>query len=122
MIKRFDRLEILTSDLPDAGKVYEQNFGFTVRRAEGQDEATIAIGDAEIRLRAGEPVAESIAAAGEGLGAVWLETDDVEQTAAALTRAGVGFTPPRREGDRRVVAIDPKAANMVPLYIFDRKA
>jgi predicted enzyme related to lactoylglutathione lyase len=121
MIKRFDRLEILTSDLADADKVYEQNFGFTVRPAEEQDEAAITIGDAEIQLRAGASVADMIAANGEGLGAVWLESDDVDQTAAALTKAGVGFAPIRRDGDRRTLAIDPKAASMVPLYIFDRK-
>ena len=121
MIKRFDRLEIVTTDLADAGKVYEQNFGFTVWCASSPDEATIAIGDAEIRLRAGASVAALLATSGEGLGAVWLETDDVEKTAAALTSAGVGFAPVRREGDRRIIAVDPKAANMVPLYIFDRR-
>jgi predicted enzyme related to lactoylglutathione lyase len=121
MIKRFDRLEVVTSDLADAGKAYEHNFGFTVRPASCPDEATIAIGDAEIHLRAGAAVAAMLAATGEGLAAVWLEADDVEQTAAALSRAGVGFAPIRREGDRRVLAVDPKAANMVPLYICDRK-
>jgi predicted enzyme related to lactoylglutathione lyase len=121
MIRRFDRLEILTSDLADASKVYGNNFGFTVQHAANPDEATITIGDAEIRLRAGASVAESIAANGEGLGAVWLETDDVDPTATALTKAGIGFAPIRREGERRILAIDLKAANMVPLYIFDRK-
>lgn len=121
MIKRFDRLEIVTSDLADAGKVYADNFGFTVRPAASPDEASITLGDAEIRLRAGASVAAMLAATGEGLGAVWLEADDVDQTAAALRSAGVGFEPIRREGDRRVLAVDPKAANMVPLYIFDRK-
>jgi predicted enzyme related to lactoylglutathione lyase len=121
MIKRFDRLEIVTSDLADAGKVYADNFGFTVRPAASPDEASITLGDAEILLRAGAPVAATLAAAGDGLGAVWLEADDVEQTAATLRNAGVGFAPIRREGDRRVLAVDPRAANMVPLYIFDRK-
>ena len=121
MIKRFDRLEVATSDLADAGKAYEHNFGFTVRPASSPDEATIAIGDAEIRLRTGAPVADLLAATGEGLAAVWLEADDVDQMAAVLSGAGVGFAPIRREGDRRVLAVDPKAANLVPLYIFDRK-
>ena len=121
MIKRFDRLEVATSDLADAGKAYEHNFGFTVRPASSPDEATIAIGDAEIRLRTGAPVADLLAATGEGLAAVWLEADDVDETAAVLSGAGVGFAPIRREGDRRVLAVDPKAANLVPLYIFDRK-
>lgn len=122
MIKRFDRLEVITADLADASEVYARNFGFTVRREPGADEAAITIGDAELRLRAGAAVAAQLAVAGEGLGAVWLEADDVEAVAAALTQAGVGFTPTVREGGRRILAVDPKAANMVPLYVFDRKA
>jgi predicted enzyme related to lactoylglutathione lyase len=121
MIKRFDRLEIVTSDLAGAGQVYEHNFGFAVQPGSSADEMSITIGDAEIRLRAGAPVANLLEATGEGLAAIWLEADDVDQTAAVLSGAGVGFAPVRREGQRRILAIDPQAANMVPLYIFDRK-
>jgi catechol 2,3-dioxygenase-like lactoylglutathione lyase family enzyme len=121
MIKRFDRLEIITSDLRDAARVYRDNFGLAVQPAASPDEAAISLGDAEIRLRAGVPVAAMLAAAGEGLGAVWLEADDVDQVAAALRTAGVAFAPLRREDDRRVLAVEPAAAQMVPLYIFDRK-
>jgi len=122
MIKRFDRLEVATSDLGEAGAAYERNFGFSVRRTPGSDDATIAIGDAEIRLRAGAAAKDVIATAGEGLAAVWLEADDVDQVAVALSKAGLGFAPVRREEGRRVLAVDPKAANMVPLFIFDRRA
>ena len=121
MIKRFDRLDIATSDLDDAASIYERNFGFTVRRAADKDEAAIAIGDAEIRLRAGAAAAETIAASGEGLAAIWLEAEDVDAVAAALSRSGIAFMPARRIGDRRVITVDPKAANMTPLYIFDRR-
>jgi len=121
MIKRFDRLDIATADLADASRLYEKNFAFSVRRDSSED-ATIKIGDAEIRLRAGAPAAEVIAATGEGLAAIWLEADDVDSVAASLTKVGVGCAPIRREGDRRILAVDPKAANMVPLMIFDRKA
>ena len=121
MSKRFDRLDIATADLADATRLYENNFGFTVRREGSSDDATIKIGDAEIRLRSGAPAAELIAATGEGLAAIWLEADDVDTVAAALRKTGVAFAPIRREGDRRVLAVDPKAANMVPLFIFDRK-
>jgi catechol 2,3-dioxygenase-like lactoylglutathione lyase family enzyme len=127
MIKRFDRLDVATSDLADAAAIYERNFGFAVRREAGShgshdtDVALVKVGDAEIRLRAGVAAADFIAANGEGLAAVWLEADDVDAVAAALDRAGLAHQPLRREGDRRVLEVDPKAANMVPLFIFDRR-
>ena len=120
MIKRFDRLDVATTDLAAASAAYEHNFGFNVRPGASSETATIAIGDAEIRLRTGAPVAELIAASGEGLAAVWLEADDVMIVADALRRAAVEFAPIRQEGDRRVLAVNPAAANMVLLYIFDR--
>ena len=122
MIKRFDRLDVATSDLADAAAIYERNFGFIIRRGADADEAAIAIGDAEIRLRTGAAAAETIAASGEGLAAIWLEAEDIDAVAAALLRGGISFTPAQRIGDRRVIAVDPKAANMTPLYIFDRRA
>ena len=121
MIKRFDRLDIATADLPDASRLYENNFGFSVRREGSSDDATIHIGDAEIRLRSGAAAAEVIAATGEGLAAIWLEADDLDTVATMLGKAGVVFAPIRREGERRVLAVDPESANMVPLFIFDRK-
>lgn len=121
MIKRLDRLDVATSDLADAAAAYERNFGFKVRRTPGSDDAVIAIGDAEIRLRSGTAAADVIAAAGEGLAAVWLEADDVDQVADALQKAGLAFSPMRKEDGRRLLAVDPKAANMVPLFIFDRR-
>jgi predicted enzyme related to lactoylglutathione lyase len=121
MGKRFDRLDIATADLADVTRLYEGNFGFTVRREGSSDDATIKIGDAEIRLRSGARAAELIAATGEGLAAIWFEADDVDTVAVALRETGVAFAPIRREDDRRVLAVDPKAANMVPLFIFDRK-
>ena len=121
MIKRFDRLDVATSDLADAAAIYERNFGFTVRREASSDEAIVSLGDAEIRLRAGAVAASFIAANGEGLAAVWLEAEDVDEVGAALDRAPLAHSPLRHEGDRRVLEIDPKAANMVPLFIFDRR-
>lgn len=121
MIKRFERLEIATADLDDAAAVYAANFGFNARRAAGADEAVIAIGDAEIRLRAGAAVAPLIARNGEGLTALWLEADDLDAVAAALDRAGLERRPVRREGRWRVLEVDPKSANMTPLFIFDRR-
>lgn len=121
MIKRLDRLDVATLDLADAAANYERNFGFSVRRVPGADDATVVIGDAEIRLRAGAAAAGVIAETGEGLAAVWLEADDVDQIAAALRNAKLDFAPVRIENGRRILAIDPKSANMVALYIFDRR-
>jgi hypothetical protein len=121
MIKRFDRLDVATTDLAEASAAYEHNFGFSVIRGADGGSATIAIGDAEIRLREGAAVADVIATSGEGLAAIWLEADDVELVAAALQRSGVPVAALRHEGERRVLAIDPASANMVPLFIFDRK-
>jgi glyoxalase/bleomycin resistance protein/dioxygenase superfamily protein len=121
MIKRFDRLDIATSDVADAAAIYEKNFEFAVRRGPNPDEAAIELGDAQLRLRSGPDVAEIISSSGEGLAAIWLETDDVDQIAAKLRQAGVGFTPIRVEGARRILAVNPSSANMVPLFIFDRR-
>ncbi len=121
MIKRFDRLEIATSDLADAVSIYQKNFGFTARRANDSDEATIELGDTEIKLRSVGAVADLISSSGEGLAAIWLEADDVFKVAEALQKAGVSVSPVRTAGERRIVAIDPKSANMVPLFIFDRQ-
>jgi predicted enzyme related to lactoylglutathione lyase len=121
VIKRFDRLDVATTDLAEASAAYEHNFGLSVIRGADGGSATIAIGDAEIRLREGAAVAEVIATSGEGLAAIWLEADDVEQVAAALQRSGVPVAALLHEGERRVLAIDPASANMVALFIFDRK-
>ncbi len=121
MIKRFDRLDVATSDLADAAAIYQRNFGFAVRREPGSDEALVTVGGAEIRLRAGGAAADFIAANGEGLAAVWLEADDVDGVAAAIDRAGLAHRPVRRETDRRILEVDPKSANMVALFIFDRR-
>lgn len=121
LIKRFDTLDIATTELGETAGTYARNFNLAPALREG-DDATIEIGNAQIRLRSGAAVGDLIAASGEGLAAIWLEADDVAQVAAALTRARIPFAPVRREGARRVLAIDPSAANQVPLFIFDRPA
>jgi len=122
MLKRFDALDVATSDLADAASVYEKNFGFGVTKAADGKSAIVTVGGAEIKLHAGDSAAAAIAANGEGMMGVWLEADDVEQVAASLKRAGIDAGAPRRESGRRVLAIDPKHANQVPLFVFDRKA
>jgi len=121
MIKRFDTLDVAATNLDEASAVYQRNFGFTVKRIEGSDEACIAIGDAQIRLRSGAGAEATLKETGEGLAALWLEADDVGAIAAGLAKAGVAHRPIRREGDRRVLEIGPSSANMVPLFIFDSR-
>jgi hypothetical protein len=128
MIKRFDRLDVATADLADATAIYQRNFGFAVRRAPtaaaadtAADDAIVTVGDAVIRLRAGADAAAFVAANGEGLAAVWLEADDLDAVVAAFARARVPHRAVRREGDRRILEVDPAAANQVPLFIFDRR-
>jgi len=120
MIKRFDRLDIATSDLAEAVSTYQRNFDFTVRWAANSDEATIELGDSQIRLRAGAAVSDLISSSGEGLAAVWLETYDVQRAAEKLKNANIAVSPIRVEGNRRILAVDPASANMVPLFIFQR--
>ena len=121
LLKRFDTLEVATADLEDAVKIYRQNFGFELKPGSATDSATLRVGGAEIRLVAGAAAAATIAATGEGLAGLWLEAEDIGQVVAALKAAGIDTPPARIEADRRVLALDPKIANQVPLFIFDRQ-
>jgi predicted enzyme related to lactoylglutathione lyase len=119
MIKRFDRIDVATSDLADAASIYEKNFGFKVTRS--GDHASVTIGGAEIRLASGASAAAALKANGEGMFALWLEADDLDQVVASLKKAGIAAGAIKNETGRRTLAIDPKIANQVPLFIFDRK-
>jgi predicted enzyme related to lactoylglutathione lyase len=121
LLKRFDTLEVATADLADAVKTYRENFGFELTPGSSGDSATLRVGDAEIRLVAGAAAAPAIAANGEGLSGLWLEAEDVAQVAAALKNAGFEPPAPKVDRGRRVLALDPRIANQVPLFIFDRK-
>jgi predicted enzyme related to lactoylglutathione lyase len=120
MIKRFDRLDIATSDLAGTISIYEKNFDFTVQLGSASEEAVIQLGDAQIRLRSGVAVAGLLASSGEGLAAIWLETKDIDKLAEALKKASVAVSPIQVEADRRFLAVNPASANMVPLFIFEQ--
>jgi len=121
MIKRLDKLVIGTSDLGATASVWQENFDFTLERPPEGGAATISIGGTRIRLSAIGATEDDPAGAGGGLSALWLEADDLDSVVAALIRGGL--TPPaiRTCEGRRVLAVDPAAANQVRLYIFDRK-
>ncbi len=121
MIRRLDSIEVATSDLADAASIYAKNFGFPVARSADGKSASVKVGGAEIRLVAG-CAAATIDSAGEGMVGLWLEADDVDQVIADFRAAGLDAGAIRRQAGRRILAIDPKLANQVPLFIFDRKA
>jgi predicted enzyme related to lactoylglutathione lyase len=118
MIKRLVTLEVATSDLADAASIYEKNFGFSVTRAADGKSASVKVGGAEIRLVA----AAAIDSSSEGMIGLWLEAEDVDQVIADFRAAGLNAGAIRIESGRRILTIDPKLANQVPLFIFDRKA
>jgi predicted enzyme related to lactoylglutathione lyase len=120
-IKRLDRVDVATADLADAASIYRKNFGFAVLSGAGADLATVKVGGAEIRLASGASAAAQLAANGEGMYALWLEADDLDAVTAALRKGGIDPGEIRIEPGRRVLAIDPKLASQVPLFIFDRK-
>jgi hypothetical protein len=121
MLKRLDTLEVAVTDLADGASIYAKNFGFAVTTSADGKSASVKVGDAEIRLASTGAAAAAIAATGEGMFALWLEADDVEQVIASFALAGLNAGPIRLEHGRRILAIDPKLANHVPLFIFDRK-
>ena len=118
MIKRLDTLEVATSDLADAASIYEKNFGFAVARQADGRSASVKVGGAEIRLVAPSAIDSS----SEGMIGLWLEAEDVDQVIADFRAAGLDAGAIRIESGRRILTIDPKLANQVPLFIFDRKA
>jgi predicted enzyme related to lactoylglutathione lyase len=117
MIKRLDKLEIATADLADAASIYEKNFGFSVVKSDDGKSAAMRVGGAEIRLVTGA----SINSSNEGMIGLWLEAEDVDQVVANFHIAGLDAGMIAIESGRRILTIDPKLTNQVPLFIFDRK-
>lgn len=117
MIKRLDTLEVATSDLADASSIYQKNFGFTVIQSKDGKSATVKVGGAEIRLVTGPAIDSS----SEGMIGLWLEAEDLDQVVANFHMAGLDAGMIQIESGRRILTIDPKFANQVPLFIFDRK-
>jgi predicted enzyme related to lactoylglutathione lyase len=117
MIKRLDTLEVATSDLAEASSIYEKNFGFSVIQSEDGKSAAVKVGGAEIRLVTGA----AIDASNEGMIGLWLEAEDIDQVVANFHIAGLDAGMIQIESGRRILTIDPKLTNQVPLFIFDRK-
>jgi hypothetical protein len=118
VIKRLDKLEVATADLADASSIYQKNFGFSVTRSEDGKSASVKVGGAEIRLVTGAKIDSS----SEGMIGLWLEAEDIDQVVANFHMAGLDAGTIEIDAGRRILTIDPKFANQVPLFIFDRKA
>jgi hypothetical protein len=117
VIKRLDTLEVATSDLTDAASIYQRNFGFSIISSEDGKSASVKVGGAEIRLVTGG----AIDASNEGMIGLWLEAEDIDQVVANFHIAGLDAGMIQIESGRRILTIDPKLTNQVPLFIFDRK-
>jgi hypothetical protein len=117
VIKRLDKLEVATSDLGDAASIYKKNFGFAVVTSEDGKSASVKVGGAEIRLVAGA----SIDSSAEGMIGLWLEAEDVDQVVANFRMQGLDAGAIQIDSGRRILTIDRRLANQVPLFIFDRK-
>jgi hypothetical protein len=121
-LKRLDTLEVATSDLKDAAEVYQKNFALKLKRPMERDSASLAIGDCEIRLVSASSASYPLGSSEEGMAAVYLEAEDVETVLETLKDAGYETGEIKTQGGRRILLIDPKLSNGVPLFIFDRKA
>ena len=79
-------------------------------------------GDCEIKLVSASSASQTLGASEEGMAAIYLEAEDVEGVLRTLKDAGYETGEIKTQGGRRVLAIDPKISNAVPLFIFDRRA
>ena len=122
MMKRLDSLDVATTDLADAASIYAKTFGFEVISAPDGNSASVTVGGATIHLVAGAAAATALAASGEGMFALWLEADDVDRVVTDFRAAGLDAGAIGKHAGRRILAVDPKLSNQVPLFIFDRKA
>lgn len=122
-IRRLDRVDVLAGDVSQAARTYERNFGFTVEKRDETGAVTIIVGDAALRILPGDAAAPALAAARvEGMAAVWLEADDVEEVARKLRAAGITPGPVKVEEGRRVLALELSLTAGAPVFIFDRKS
>src|SRR5258708_14284429 len=103
MLKRLDSIEVAASDLADAASLYEKNFGFKVTRSADGKSASVEVGGAKIRLAAGDKAASAIAATGEGMIALWLEADDLDQVVADFHRGGFRVCAGRLDSGPRIL-------------------
>jgi len=111
LIDQLAEVEISAADPAAAAAVYERNFGFARRTT--PDGERIIVGDSELKI---------VPSTGrEGLAALWLECEDLDRVAAALTDAGVAASPIRVIDGRRILELDPARTAGARIVIFARQ-
>ena len=125
---RIDHVTVVSPDAPRAAATFERLFGLapaarTDVAAEGASAtAALTIGDARLDFvtpAPETPLADALRSNGEGIAALTLMVDDIDDTARALTHAQVPHTAQTFAG-RRVLAVEPRAAHGVRLRLMAR--
>ena len=121
------QLKILTAAVKDvdaALATFQKNFGFALARRSsdaqsGSSSAFLTIGAAEIELRSSTagPIADNVAARGEGLFQIELEVADLQAAHATLTERGLKSAFETDAGGRRLLRVDVAHTHGVPLVL-----
>lgn len=108
---RFKRLTIGAREPRGTADIYQRLFGFAETSMSGAARVTLAVGRCELAI---VPAAETDGR--DGMAAVSMVTDDLEQLVRSLERAQ---TPVRR--GPREVTLDPGATHGVPLQVAENE-
>jgi catechol 2,3-dioxygenase-like lactoylglutathione lyase family enzyme len=121
------QLKTLTAAVKDvdaALATFQKNFGFALARRstdqkDGSSSAFLTIGAAEIELRSSTtgPIADSVAARGEGLFQIELEVADLQAAHATLTERGLRSAFETDAAGRRLLRVDVAHTHGVPLVL-----
>lgn len=114
IVKRLDSVEVAAASVQEALAAYRRNFGLATHAAAGADEGWVVLGGARVKIVAAPQPQD------EGMVGLWLEAEDVEAAARAISAAGYRVLPMREVEDRRVVEVDKEATGGAPLFLFDR--
>jgi catechol 2,3-dioxygenase-like lactoylglutathione lyase family enzyme len=115
---RIDHVTVVSPNADGAVRTFQRLFGLAT--ASGGAAPALAIGGARIEFVTpadGSPLADALRTSGEGMAALTLAVDDLDEAARALERAGIAFER-RTESGRVVIAVDPRAAHGVRLLLI----
>ena len=131
--KRIDHVVIATEDMADAAAKWERNLGLRVEErvsrplGSGFDVARLPVGDAFIELV--QPVeeeghfAEQLKERGEGLFAISMEVDDLDEAVAHLRGKGADVSDPEQGiwPGSRVARVSQSSAHGVSIQLIERR-